>query len=164
MTPSPTTRLRRPLAFALALLATAASAQERPNAVMFELAGPGGIYSIGYERTVAPDVHVRAAVAYYYFLGAAPVAVLWTPEVGRGRLRPELGAGVVVGFSESSVLFRSAPGNEREFHVLSTASLGLRLGVAGVDLRAGATALYGAVRLTQRDLGIQPHLGLSARF
>ena len=152
------------LALVSFLLAASAGAQDRPNAVTVELAGPGGAYSIGYERTVAPDMHVRAAVAYYYVAGAVPVTAFWTPDIGVGRLRPEVGAGVVVGFSDGPGLYRSTSGLDRELHALPTASLGLRQGVAGVELRAGVTALYGTVRTSRRQLGLTPHLGLSARF
>ena len=146
------------------LLAASASAQDRPHAVTFELGGPGGAYSIGYERSVAPNMHVRAAVGYYYILTAAPVSVFWTPEVGVGRLRPELGVGVVVGLSRGPGMYQWTSSGEIELHALPKASLGLRAGVAGVELRAGATALYGRIQTSERRLGLTPHLGLSARF
>lgn len=155
---------------ALALLAASSSAQTRPNAVSVEVGGAGGAYSLAYERTVAPDVHVRAGLEYYGLAGAAPVAVLWTPDVGGRSLRPEGGVGVVVGVSDSPALFSggdAAEDGDLDVHMLPTASLGARLTLRTVDLRAGATALYGvktAWGSGGREMFVQPQIGLSVRF
>ena len=162
--------LRSLALLALALLTASAGAQTRPNAVGVELGGAGGAYSLAYERTVAPDVHVRAGLSYYVVAAAAPVTALWTPDVGGRALRPELGAGVVVGVSDSPALFAggsSLEDGDLDVHVLPTASLGARLSLGRVDLRAGATALYG-VRTPygriDREVFVQPQIGLSVRF
>ena len=107
--------MTRLLALSLVLLAASASAQ-RPDAVPFELAGPGGTYFICHERAVAPSVHVRAVVAYHFFVRSIPVTAHWTPDLGLGRFRLESGA--------------------------------------GVDLWAGATALYDPIRTNRRQVGV----------
>lgn len=148
----------------LLVLAATASAQPRKNSAYIELGGSGGSYALGYERTVAPDVHARLGASYYYLLGSASLSTAWTPNVRLGRLRPELGAGVVAGFSGSRSLYST--GGERpvyDLKALPMMSFGARLAFGGSDLRAGVTALYG-VRALEREVFRHPYLGFGVRF
>ncbi len=157
---------------ALALLATSTSAQTKSNALGLEIGGAGGVYSLTYERSVASDVHIRAGVTYLVILGAAPVSALWTPQVSLGVVRPEFGAGVVVGASDSPALYSGGSAvedGEWDVHVLPTASLGIRLSIGSLDLRAGGTALYGVRAASSqvsgtREVFVQPHVGVAVRF
>ena len=96
-------------------------------------------------------------------------SALWTPRVGVG-VRPEVGVGVVAGVSDSPALFAGGSAFEDgdlDVHVLPTTSLGLRVPLSGLDLRAGATALYGvrtASTESGREVFVQPHLGGAVRF
>lgn len=165
------------LAAAAVVLASATGAPQaqpsRPNAVSVELGGAGGAYSVGYERAITPVVRARVGVAYYGFSTIVPVTVLFTPEVGAvgGRaVRAEVGLGAVVGSSDSPSLYSGGSAFEdgvRETQVLPTGLLGARVEFGRVDLRAGASALYGMRNVAvgaEDEVFVFPQLGASYRF
>lgn len=150
-----------------------ASAQVRPNAVSLELAGPGGAYSVGYERALTPTVRAQVGVSYIGVSTIVPVAVYATPLVGRvggHEVRADLGVGVVVGATDGPSLYTgsgAAEDGETDVYVLPTTSVGARAEIGRFDLRAGVNALYGVYRVStenESELFFVPRLSGGYRF
>lgn len=109
------------LATALLCPPAAASPDGAPNApanaVFFELGGPGGLYSVGYERTFGQPWSIRAAVSGLRFtvdntdIQGAFFPVTGHYLLGRGSHRWEVGFGVTIGalWSERTTYLLTVP-------------------------------------------------------
>jgi hypothetical protein len=143
----------------------------RNNAAYFELLGSGGLYSINYERALAPSVRVRVGAAVWTaesFWGGSQTEIRTFPVMlhllpGRGAHRLEAGLGVL-------------PGNRGRDAGDSGGFVSL-LGLVGYryeppqrrfTFRAGFTPFYGfgESSVAYPDSGFLPSFGVSwgARF
>lgn len=89
--------------FTLSVLALALSqeaAAQREDALYFELAGNGGVFSVNYDRAIVGRFRARLGASYFPGFISAPRA-LWFPVtlnyvLGNGTHHLEMGAGPIV--------------------------------------------------------------------
>jgi hypothetical protein len=125
------------------------------NILYVELGGPGGAYSIGYERMLPLDFAVRAGISYIYVTAVAGLAkahVLFVPIVaswngaGRGSHALELAGGATIIYCNASaglgpITFGSTSGTS----AVGTFSIGYRFQPrsGGIQFRFGFSGLFG---------------------
>lgn len=84
----------------LALALSQEAAAQRDDALYFELAGNGGVFSVNYDRAIVGRFRGRLGASYFPGFITAPQA-LWFPAtlnyvVGNGTHHLEMGAGPIV--------------------------------------------------------------------
>lgn len=133
-----------------------------PNSVHFELFGAGILYSVNYERIVAPDVGVRIGLMYLSVSATAtagnssasskstllmiPLTVSWL-GVRSGNKALELGAGASFLYTSAAASTVGASSSGSGVTPLAVLMVGYRLqpleGTAGFNFRVGLMALGG---------------------
>lgn len=125
------------------------------NTLFAELGGPGGAYSLNYERMLPLDFGLRAGVSYLYvttLAGLAKAHVLFVPlaisynGLGRGSHALELAVGATITYCNASAgLGPITFGSESGTSGLGTFSIGYRFQPrgGGIQFRFGFSGLFG---------------------
>ena len=135
--------------------AAASEGRVAKNSVYAEGLGPGGAYSINYERMVHEDVGVRAGLSY----------MSWSASAGSSEASASMFSLPItasyIGVSAGSHALEIGGGATLFYATGSSSSLGLSTSGSGV---AGyGTALLG-YRIQPRDGGFQFRVGLATLF
>lgn len=166
------------LALALAVslqLATGAtaSADERRNAAYLEIGGAGVLYSVNYERMVAPQLSVRVGASFFMlneratsdkiFLELLPLGVQYLFLQGNHKI--EVGGGGFVGMAHSGI--NRVPGETDRvalWAISGTAGYRYQPSGSSLMLRAAFTPLYFPPIVRFTNMTVFPSVAVSAGF